>query len=169
MLSKLILNVGLIWCLVSVGQAREEETVEECEKTMPASLKNRLCEVRKYTTVQGGDMDKHMQCVLEVVGFVEDNGDVNFQELLGVLKMVDPNLDHAVNIKECVGKATQVAASKKANTFYTCFLSTSSSSAFKSAVDYAELIRAEKLTDEEPFNAELVAALIAEIDDGLCK
>ena len=57
-------------------QARKESTVEECEKNIGDSLKDRVCELRQYTPVSSDDMDKHMQCVLEVVGFVDGNGEV---------------------------------------------------------------------------------------------
>ncbi|XP_052897043.1 uncharacterized protein LOC128303975 [Anopheles moucheti] len=168
MLGKNLLIVALVCYMFSLGQTRKEETVEECEKNIPESLKGRVCELRQYTPVQGKDMDSHMQCVLEVVGFVEETGDVVFQELLGVLKMADAKLDHASNIKKCKAEADQVASSSKANTFYTCFLKTSSSQAFKTAVDYVELILAGKLRSDMPFDVNRVAALMKQIDDGLC-
>uniref|UniRef100_A0A240PL02 Short form D7 salivary protein n=1 Tax=Anopheles epiroticus TaxID=199890 RepID=A0A240PL02_9DIPT len=168
MLRKSLLNAILVWCLFTLGQARQEGTVEECEKNIPASLKGRICELRQYTPVQGKDMDAHMQCVLEVVGFVEDNGELAFQELLGVLKMVDPTMDHAGNLKKCDAEAKKVDSSSKANAFYTCFLGTSSVQAFKYAVDYAELVRAGKLDSGAPFDADCVSRLMKEIDDGIC-
>uniref|UniRef100_A0A182JJI8 Uncharacterized protein n=1 Tax=Anopheles atroparvus TaxID=41427 RepID=A0A182JJI8_ANOAO len=169
MIKKLLFAFGLVWCLVSLVQAGKPSTVEECEKNIPASLKNRICELRQYQTVDTPDMDKHMQCILEVVGFVDENGEVEFQELLGLLKTVEPAGDHASNIKKCVAEAAKVDVAKKANTFYTCFLSTSSASGFKKAVDYVELLRAGKLKTNSPFNVGVVQDLIKEIDDGLCK
>uniref|UniRef100_A0A182QHU1 Uncharacterized protein n=1 Tax=Anopheles farauti TaxID=69004 RepID=A0A182QHU1_9DIPT len=154
---KLALKFGLAWCLLAMAQAREENSPEECEKNIAASLKDRICELRQYATVEGEDMDKHVQCVLE------------FQEVLGLLKIVDPNLDHAVNIKKCDGEAATVDASKKANTFYTCFLGTSSAPTYKVAMDFVKLIRAGKMHVEGKFDAGEVAARIKEVDDGLCK
>ncbi|XP_053673010.1 37 kDa salivary gland allergen Aed a 2-like [Anopheles nili] len=168
MVMKMLSIVGLVWCLVALGQARKESTVEECEQNLSDSLKPRLCQLRQYETVDSEDMDKHMHCVLEVVGFVDDNGDLEFQELLGVLKVVDSGLDHVSNMKKCDAESSKFSGSKKANTFYTCFLRTSSEPAFKNAVDYVELLRAGKLKQNAPFNANQVSALIKEIDDGLC-
>uniref|UniRef100_A0A182QYL5 Uncharacterized protein n=1 Tax=Anopheles farauti TaxID=69004 RepID=A0A182QYL5_9DIPT len=168
MMKKLLLSVGLVWCLISLGQARKESTVEECEKNIPASLKDRVCELRQYTPVASDDMDQHMQCILEVVGFVTASGEVKENDLLSLLQKVDSSVDHAANIRKCVTDASNEASTKKANTFYTCFLGTSSSSGFKNAVDYNELLKAGKLQSGEPFNASRVASLIKEIDDGLC-
>uniref|UniRef100_A0A1I8JV37 Uncharacterized protein n=1 Tax=Anopheles melas TaxID=34690 RepID=A0A1I8JV37_9DIPT len=168
MFGKLLPCAMLVWCLFSLGQARQEETVEECERNIPASLKGRVCELRQYKPVEGKDMDSHMQCVLEVLGFVEDNGELVFQELLGVLKMVDPDGDHSGSMKKCNAEAEKVDTSSKANTFYTCFLGTSSAQAFKYAVDYVELLRAGKLEMGTTFNADQVSALMKQIDDGLC-
>ncbi|XP_050072290.1 37 kDa salivary gland allergen Aed a 2-like [Anopheles maculipalpis] len=168
MLRKVFLNIALVWCMVSLGQAREETTVEECERNIPESLKNRICELRQYKTVEGKYMDRHMQCVLEVIGFVEDNGELVFQDLLGVLNMVDSALDHVPNLKKCKVKADECVTDSKANTFYTCFLGTSSAQAFKMAVDYGELIAAGKLSLDKPFNAETVSKEMKQIDDELC-
>uniref|UniRef100_A0A240PNC6 Short form D7 salivary protein n=1 Tax=Anopheles epiroticus TaxID=199890 RepID=A0A240PNC6_9DIPT len=168
MFQKIFLSVGLVWCLMSLGQARQEKTVEECEKNIADSLKDRVCELRQYTPVNSDDMDKHMQCVLEVVGFVNENGGVNESDLLGLLQRVDSGVDHASNIRKCVTEASTVGNGKKANTFYTCFLGTSSLVAFKNAVDYNELLRAGKMRLSDPFDMGRVTALIKEIDDGLC-
>ncbi|XP_058057808.1 37 kDa salivary gland allergen Aed a 2-like [Anopheles bellator] len=167
MLKQLALTVGLVWCLVSLVQA-EPQTVEECEKNIPASLKNRVCELRQYKTDASPDMDKHMQCVLRVTGFVDEAGEVEFQELRGLLEIVQPGGKHVENIKKCVAESSKVGASKKANTFYTCFLQTDSESGFKQAVDYSELVRAGKLKANTPYNRAQVTKLIKEIDDGLC-
>ncbi|XP_058121346.1 uncharacterized protein LOC131293484 [Anopheles ziemanni] len=170
MMKNIFIAFGLVWCMVLLVQAGKPKTVEECEKNIPASLKNRICELRQYQTDSSPDMDKHMQCVLEVVGFVDEMGNVEFQELLGVLKVVDSSGDHAANIKKCVAEASSVlTSSQKANAFYTCFLGTSSASGFKKAVDYVELLRAGKLKAGSPFNFGIVQGLIKEIDDGLCK
>nr|AAP68775.2 D7r2 salivary protein [Anopheles cracens] len=195
MLERLFLSVGLVYCLISLGQvvthriviyfknelntlkdnsilpnkqAREESTVEECEKNIPYALKDHVCELRKYIPVVGDDMDKHMQCVLEVIGFVTDSGEVKVNDLLSLLQKVDSNVNHAANVKKCVTDASSEVSAKKANTFYTCFLGTSSSPAFKNAVDYNELLKAGKMQSSEPFEEKRVAALIKEIDDGLC-
>ncbi|XP_049301699.1 37 kDa salivary gland allergen Aed a 2-like [Anopheles funestus] len=168
MLKKLLLSVGLVWCLITLGQARKESTVEECEKNIPASLKDRVCELRQYTPVSSDDMDKHMQCVLEVVGFVNGNGEVKENELLTLLQRVDSSVAHAANMKKCATEASTVGNAKKANTFYTCFLGTSSSASFKNAVDYNELLKAGKMRLSDPFDMSRVTAMIKEIDDGLC-
>ncbi|XP_050078696.1 37 kDa salivary gland allergen Aed a 2-like [Anopheles maculipalpis] len=168
MMNKLLLTLGLVWCLISLGQARQEKTVEECEKNIPASLRDRVCELRQYTPVNSDDMDKHMQCILEVVGFVNENGGVKESELLTLLQTVDSTVAHPANIKKCVTQASNVGNAKKANTFYTCFLGTSSSTSFKNAVDYNELLKAGKLQKGAPFDASVVAAKVKEIDDGLC-
>uniref|UniRef100_A0A2M3ZL83 Putative pbp/gobp family n=1 Tax=Anopheles braziliensis TaxID=58242 RepID=A0A2M3ZL83_9DIPT len=94
MLKQLLLTVGLVWCLVGLVQAGEPKTVEDCEKNIPASLKDRICELRQYTPDTSPDMDKHMQCVLRVVGFVDRNGEVEFQELLGLLTIAEPRGKH---------------------------------------------------------------------------
>ncbi|XP_049301700.1 37 kDa salivary gland allergen Aed a 2-like [Anopheles funestus] len=168
MLGKILLKVALLWCILALVKAREEETVEQCEQVMPQSLKGRICEIRQYTPVKGQDMDNHMQCVLQVIGFVEESGDVVFQELLGLLKMTDSKQDHVGNIKTCKAEADQVASSSKANKFYTCFLKTSSSQAFKMAFDYVELLLAGKIRSDMPFDASRVSMLMRQIDDGLC-
>ncbi|XP_035775716.1 37 kDa salivary gland allergen Aed a 2-like isoform X2 [Anopheles albimanus] len=169
MLKLFLLTVVLVWCMVAIVQAGEPKTVEECEKNIPASLKDRICELRQYTPDTSPDMDKHMQCVLRVVGFVDRNGEVEFQELLGLLTIAEPRGKHAENIKKCAAESAKVDASKKANTFYTCFLTTDSVEAFKMSVDFVELIRAGKLNPSSPFNAGQIKTLIKEIDDGLCK
>ncbi|XP_040166148.1 37 kDa salivary gland allergen Aed a 2-like [Anopheles arabiensis] len=168
MFKKLLLSVGLVWCLISLGQARKESTVEECEKNIGDSLKDRVCELRQYTPVSSDDMDKHMQCVLEVVGFVDGNGEVKESVLLDLLQRVDSGVNHAANMKKCVTEASTSGSDKKANTFYTCFLGTSSLAGFKNAVDYNELLKAGKMQTSDPFDMNRVAALIKEIDDGLC-
>ncbi|XP_053661917.1 37 kDa salivary gland allergen Aed a 2-like [Anopheles marshallii] len=169
MMKKILLSIGLVWCLISLGQARKESTVEECEKNIADSLKDRVCELRQYTPVSSDDMDNHMQCVLEVVGFVNENGGVKENELLTLLQRVDSSVDHAANMRKCETEASTVGNAKKANTFYTCFLGTSSSAGFKNAVDYNELLRAGKMQQSDPFDMGRVSALIKEIDDGLCK
>uniref|UniRef100_A0A182MNM2 Uncharacterized protein n=1 Tax=Anopheles culicifacies TaxID=139723 RepID=A0A182MNM2_9DIPT len=148
--------------------ARKESTVEECEKNIAASLKDRVCELRQYTPVSSSDMDNHMQCVLEVVGFVNENGEVKENDLLALLQRVDSSVPHATNMRKCVTEASGVDSAKKANTFYTCFLGTSSLDSFKSAVDYNELLRAGKMQLSDPFDMGRVSTLIKEIDDGLC-
>ncbi|XP_035919116.1 uncharacterized protein LOC118517250 [Anopheles stephensi] len=143
MLGKMLLTIVLAWCVLSLGQAREETTVEECEKNIAPSLKSRICELRQYKTVQGKDMDNHMQCVLEVIGFVEDTGDVVFQDLLAVLKTIDSSPDHLSNLKQCNSEADRVDSTSKANTFYTCILGTSSSETFRKAFNYGGLTAAD--------------------------
>ncbi|XP_053673279.1 37 kDa salivary gland allergen Aed a 2-like [Anopheles nili] len=168
MLVKMLPIVGLVWCLLALAQARKESTVEECEQNLSDSLKPRLCQLRQYETVDSEDMDRHMHCVLEVVGFVKDSGDVASEKLLEMLKVVDSSHDHVSNVEKCAAESSKFSGSKMANTFYTCFLGTSSESAFKNAVDYVELLRAGKLKQNAPFDANQVSALIKEIDDGLC-
>uniref|UniRef100_A0A182PZH1 D7 short form salivary protein n=1 Tax=Anopheles farauti TaxID=69004 RepID=A0A182PZH1_9DIPT len=167
MSKQLILVACLTLRVICIVQAAK--TVKQCEKQLPASLKSKLCDIRQYKNVDGPDMDKHMDCVMKALEFVDATGRGDFQKLYKPMTAVDADSrKHNVNIETCQGKTWRLERTVKAHEFYKCLLQSSSADAFKKVFDLTELVKAGKLPSTETYSAK-VEKMIKKIDAKVCK
>uniref|UniRef100_A0A182F4B6 Uncharacterized protein n=1 Tax=Anopheles albimanus TaxID=7167 RepID=A0A182F4B6_ANOAL len=153
------------------GIAGEPKTVEECEKNIPASLKDRICELRQYTPDTSPDMDKHMQCVLRVVGFVDRNGEVERNVVLSALDEVESHDGiYTDSVDVCLSRTRKLPGTQRPNGFFSCMLATESAGNFQDALELRELKTASQWPEHQAFDRTKVQQQIQEVNRQLqCK
>uniref|UniRef100_A0A182QZE4 Short form D7 salivary protein n=1 Tax=Anopheles farauti TaxID=69004 RepID=A0A182QZE4_9DIPT len=167
MFTKVIL-VAFFACALYISTAQAENTVEQCEKQMPASLKGKLCDIRQYKIVPGADADKHMDCVMKAVGFVDAEGRGEYHKLYKPLNAVEKHRKHDYNLEKCMGDTMNLPKEQRANGFYKCLLQSSSGNAFKKVFDLTELVKAGKLSSIAQYSP-AVEKIMKKIDEKICK
>ncbi|XP_058121612.1 37 kDa salivary gland allergen Aed a 2-like [Anopheles ziemanni] len=167
MISKVVISFFAIIALVQLAEAAK--TVAECEKQMPSSLKGRLCELRQYKIIDGQDMDKHMDCVMKTIGFVDKDGRGDYHKLIKPLNAIEKHKKHDFNLETCMGKTFRLPnAGSRANAFYKCMLQSDSAESFKKVFDLTELILAGKLSAGAQYDNK-AANMMKKIDAKICK
>ncbi|XP_050078681.1 37 kDa salivary gland allergen Aed a 2-like [Anopheles maculipalpis] len=161
-----VFSVAVVICgLLALVQAAKK--VEQCEKRLPASLKNKLCDIRQYKLLEGNDMEKHIDCVMKALGFVYPDGTGNYHALIKPLNAIENDRKHGLNLETCGGNRDKPKG-KRAYAFYKCMLQSSSAESFKKVFDMTELVKAGKLPSTARFSSQ-VETLMKQIDDKICK
>ncbi|XP_058177546.1 37 kDa salivary gland allergen Aed a 2-like [Anopheles ziemanni] len=148
---------------------KSARTVKQCEKQMPASLKGRLCEIRQYKIFDGLDMEKHIECVMNALGFLDEEGFGDYHSLYEPLNAIKEDARHGFNLENCVASTLELSnTAKRAHGFYKCMLTSTSSDGFKKVFDLTELIKAGKLPQGSKYSKK-VDTMMKNIDKKVCQ
>ncbi|XP_053673311.1 37 kDa salivary gland allergen Aed a 2-like [Anopheles nili] len=146
----------------------QTKTIKECEKEMPLSLRSKLCEMRQFKNVDGPEMDKHMDCVLKSIGFVNAEGQGFYHNLIKPMNAIERDRKHDFNLETCMGKTQRKPFMERAHAFYRCMLDSTSSDTFKKVFDLTELINAGKLSAGTQYGPR-VAKMAKRLNKNRCK